>query len=95
MTTTAPKADPQPAAPAGSTPPALMSTSKAWPIGFLTVAVAVFVVYEWLLPEASSDVRNLVQDWLPLISINEAVIWTIFALGLNIVVGYAGLLDLG
>ena len=35
------------------------------------------------------------QDWLPLISINEAVIWVIFALGLNVVVGYAGLLDLG
>jgi branched-chain amino acid transport system permease protein len=95
MTTTAPKADPQPAPSAGSAPPALMSTSRAWPIGFAIAAVAVFVVYEWLLPEASSDVRGVVQDWMPLISVNEAVIWVIFALGLNIVVGYAGLLDLG
>jgi branched-chain amino acid transport system permease protein len=95
MTTTAPKADPQPAAPEGRTPPALVSTSRAWPIGFLIAIVVVFVSYEWLLPEASSDVRSFVQDWMPLISINEAVIWATFAVGLNVVVGYAGLLDLG
>jgi branched-chain amino acid transport system permease protein len=95
MTTTTPKTDPQPAAPVGGTPPALTTTSKAWPIGFLIAVAVVFVSYEWLLPEASSDVRSLVQDWMPLISLNEAVIWVIFAVGLNIVVGYAGLLDLG
>jgi branched-chain amino acid transport system permease protein len=32
---------------------------------------------------------------MPLSALNEAVIWVIFALGLNVVVGYAGLLDLG
>jgi branched-chain amino acid transport system permease protein len=95
MTTTAPKAEPQPAAPEGRTPPPLMSTSRAWPLGFLIAVVAVFVIYEWLLPEASSDVRSFVQDWMPLISVNEAVIWATFAVGLNVVVGYAGLLDLG
>jgi branched-chain amino acid transport system permease protein len=95
MTTTAPKTEPQPAAPTGGTPPALMSTSRRWPIGFALAVVAVFVLYEWILPEASSDTREFFQNWLPLISINEAVIWVTFALGLNIVVGYAGLLDLG
>jgi branched-chain amino acid transport system permease protein len=72
-----------------------MSTSRRWPIGFALAVVAVFVLYEWILPEASSDTREFFQNWLPLISINEAVIWVTFALGLNIVVGYAGLLDLG
>jgi branched-chain amino acid transport system permease protein len=95
MTTTAPKTEPEPTAPVGTTPPALMSTSRRWPIGFALGVVLVFVFYQWLLPEASSDTQTFFQNWLPLISINEAVIWVIFALGLNVVVGYAGLLDLG
>ena len=33
--------------------------------------------------------------WLPLLPINEALIYVMAALGLNVVVGYAGLLDLG
>lgn len=95
MTTTAPKTDPEPAVPLGATPPALMSTSRRWPIGFALAVVLVFVLYQWILPESSSDVQDFFLDWFPLISINEAVIWVIFALGLNVVVGYAGLLDLG
>ena len=95
MTTTAPKTDPEPAAPVSVTPPALMSTSRRWPIGFALAVVVVFVTYQWILPEASSDVQGFFLDWFPLISINEAVIWVVFALGLNVVVGYAGLLDLG
>jgi branched-chain amino acid transport system permease protein len=35
------------------------------------------------------------QSWFPASSINESLVWVICALGLNIVVGYAGLLDLG
>ena len=35
------------------------------------------------------------KQWLPLTAVNEAVVWVICAVGLNIVVGYAGLLDLG
>jgi len=95
MTTTAPKTEPEPVAPAGATPPALMSTSRRWPIGFLLAAVLVFVFFQWLLPESSDATQTFFQNWIPLISINEAVIWVIFALGLNVVVGYAGLLDLG
>ena len=33
--------------------------------------------------------------WLPVATINECLMWAIMALGLNVVVGYAGLLDLG
>jgi branched-chain amino acid transport system permease protein len=96
MTTTAPQTDPAtPPAPGGGTPPALMSTSRAWPLGFFVAAVAVFVLYQWVLPESSDSAQEFFQEWFPLISINEAVIWVIFALGLNVVVGYAGLLDLG
>ena len=58
-------------------------------------AVVVFVFYQYVLPELSPQARSGLRAWLPLISINEALVWVICALGLNIVVGYAGLLDLG
>ena len=35
------------------------------------------------------------DDWLPITTVILCVIYAVFALGLNIVVGYAGLLDLG
>ncbi|HET9140867.1 branched-chain amino acid ABC transporter permease [Actinophytocola sp.] len=66
-----------------------------WPLGFLLAAVAVYVCYEYLLPMADPAVQGWVNRWFPLISLNEALVWAMCALGLNIVVGYAGLLDLG
>ena len=39
--------------------------------------------------------QTLFQTWLPPTTVNEAMVWVICAIGLNIVVGYAGLLDLG
>ena len=39
--------------------------------------------------------QTVVREWVPLGSINESLVWVICAVGLNIVVGYAGLLDLG
>ncbi|MBN1171923.1 MAG: hypothetical protein JXA67_07090 [Micromonosporaceae bacterium] len=47
------------------------------------------------MPLLGPDARAGVRHWLPLVSVNEALVWVICALGLNIVVGYAGLLDLG
>ena len=44
------------------------------------------------LPQTIYDAITL---WLPPSAINEALVYVICALGLNIVVGYAGLLDLG
>ncbi|MBT0768880.1 branched-chain amino acid ABC transporter permease [Kineosporia sp. J2-2] len=70
-------------------------SSIAWPLGFLGVAVLIFVLNQWILPEASADVQSGFREWLPMSAVNEAVLWAIFALGLNIVVGYSGLLDLG
>src|SRR5256885_2462556 len=67
-----------------------------WPLAFTAAAVLVFIYYYldtlgYIFPGVSDTIR----EWVPLGSINEALIWTMAALGLNIVVGYAGLLDLG
>jgi branched-chain amino acid transport system permease protein len=66
-----------------------------WPTGFLAVVLLVFVLFQWVVPNASDSVSNFFDQWLPLSVVNQCVIWAIMAVGLNIVVGYAGLLDLG
>ncbi|GAB3257542.1 branched-chain amino acid ABC transporter permease [Kineosporia babensis] len=66
-----------------------------WPLGFFAAGVLVFVFNQWILPETSTEFQNGFGSWLPMTAVNEALIWAIFALGLNIVVGYSGLLDLG
>ncbi|HEU5470947.1 MAG TPA: branched-chain amino acid ABC transporter permease [Actinophytocola sp.] len=66
-----------------------------WPLGFLIAAVSIYLFYEYLLSTLDSGTQAWVNQWFPMISINEALIWAMCALGLNIVVGYAGLLDLG
>jgi branched-chain amino acid transport system permease protein len=91
MATTAPA--PTPTVP--SAPPQLSAHSRNWPIGMLVVVVLVFSLYHFVLPNASPNLQTFVDNWLAPDAINECVIWVIMALGLNIVVGYAGLLDLG
>ncbi len=76
-------------------PARITRTSRAWPIGFFALAVFIFILYRWILPDAGEGVQSAFQDWLPMSAVNEAVLWVVFALGLNIVVGYSGLLDLG
>jgi branched-chain amino acid transport system permease protein len=66
-----------------------------WPLSFTLAAVLVFVLYQWVLPQAPDGVATFFQDWLPMSTVNQCVIWATMAVGLNIVVGYAGLLDLG
>ena len=39
--------------------------------------------------------HEFMNTYLPLLNINEALVFVMAALGLNVVVGYAGLLDLG
>ena len=49
-----------------------------------------------MLPHLGTGTRTTTsRRWLPLKTLNICLIWAISALGLNIVVGYAGLLDLG
>jgi branched-chain amino acid transport system permease protein len=61
----------------------------------LLLAVGVFVLYQWVVPTLSDAAQQNFENWLSMSAVNEAVLWVVFALGLNIVVGYSGLLDLG
>src|SRR5262245_57734771 len=72
--------------------------SLRWPLGLAAGAVAIFFFYyldTYFRGAVPPPLHELVVNWLPLLSINEAMVYVIAALGLNIVVGYAGLLDLG
>ena len=71
------------------------STNRKWTIGLLIAVLVLFVLYWQILPNSPIEVQNFFRRWLSVSAVNEAVLWVVFALGLNIVVGYAGLLDLG
>jgi branched-chain amino acid transport system permease protein len=66
-----------------------------WPIGYVVVILFLFLLYFAILPNLVRPVSAPVLAWLPVATINECLMWAIMALGLNVVVGYAGLLDLG
>lgn len=66
-----------------------------WPLGYVAVIVFLFLLYQTILPSLVRSVQAPVLAWLPVATINECLMWAIMALGLNVVVGYAGLLDLG
>jgi branched-chain amino acid transport system permease protein len=68
---------------------------RRWKIGFVVLIAATFAFYQYLFDSLPETTQGFFNDWLPLISVNEALVWVICAVGLNIVVGYAGLLDLG
>ena len=70
-------------------------TQKEWAIGFLIAAVIIWSFYTFVMYRLPFDIQQVFQRWLPPTTVNEALVWAICALGLNIVVGYAGLLDLG
>jgi branched-chain amino acid transport system permease protein len=73
-----------------------LSGRVTWPLGFTALAVALFIFYYLaMMGYLAPGVTEFSQKWLPVVSTNEAMIYVIGALGLNIVVGYAGLLDLG
>ena len=73
------------------------ASHRQWALGYLAVAAVMFVIYQYLLPwdGLPGPIYDFLQLWLPPTSVNEALVYAICALGLNIVVGYAGLLDLG
>jgi branched-chain amino acid transport system permease protein len=66
-----------------------------WPIGYVVVIFFLFFLYYAILPSLVKSVSGPISSWLPVSTINECLMWAIMALGLNVVVGYAGLLDLG
>ncbi|MEI6109729.1 MAG: branched-chain amino acid ABC transporter permease, partial [Actinomycetes bacterium] len=61
----------------------------------VSVVATVFVLNKFLLTYLNSDVQKFFNSWFSLSSLAEIMIWILMALGLNIIVGYAGLLDLG
>jgi branched-chain amino acid transport system permease protein len=82
------------------TPPSrrrgLVPHSARWPLGFAIAAIALFALYYFVYyGPAAPGFKVWVQHWLSLSSMNESLVWVMCALGLNVVVGYAGLLDLG
>ena len=66
-----------------------------WIRGFTIAAIAVWAFYAFVVDKLPDALQSFFQSWFPASSLNEALVWVICALGLNIVVGYAGLLDLG
>lgn len=66
-----------------------------WPAGFVVVVALLFAFYNNVEPNLQDNVASGINDWLPISTVNESLVWVIMALGLNVVVGYAGLLDLG
>ncbi len=71
------------------------SSHKKWAIGFSIAAVVIWVFYTYIMYNLPDGPQTIFQNWLPPTTVNESLVWVICALGLNIVVGYAGLLDLG
>jgi branched-chain amino acid transport system permease protein len=82
------------AAPGRSRSP-LTNRLRSLPVILVILAVLVFVFYQFILGGLVQPVQDFFENWLPLTSLNQCIIWATLAIGLNIVVGYAGLLDLG
>jgi branched-chain amino acid transport system permease protein len=72
-----------------------LTHNARWAIAFTVLGIVVFVGYHWIYPNMNNNVQTFIDSWMPLSVVDEMMVWTICALGLNIVVGFAGLLDLG
>mgnify|MGYP000585446510 CR=1 FL=1 len=72
-------------------------SNRKWIIGYSIAGFVLFITYQFLLPwdGLPSGIYQAINQWFPPSAINESLVYVIMALGLNIVVGYAGLLDLG
>src|SRR3954462_2896771 len=79
----------------GREAPTLQRRLRSLPVLFTALALLVFVFYEFILGGLVQPIQAFFDSWLPLSSLNQCLIWATLAVGLNIVVGYAGLLDLG
>ena len=71
---------------------------QRWPLALLAVAVVIFLFYYvdvYVEGAVAPQFHDFMSRWLSLKTINLCMVWVMLAVGLNIVVGYAGLLDLG
>jgi branched-chain amino acid transport system permease protein len=82
-------------------PPALrasLATNLKWSVGLTAAAIAYFVFYyldTYFRGSIPDFLHDFMTTWLPIQPINVSIVYVMLALGLNVVVGYAGLLDLG
>jgi branched-chain amino acid transport system permease protein len=82
-------------------PPALrasLATNLRWSVGLTAAAIAYFLFYyldTYFRGSIPDFLHDLMTTWLPIQPINVSIVYVMLALGLNVVVGYAGLLDLG
>ena len=65
--------------------------NRTWAISLSAAVAALFVLYHWILPASPASVQSFVRGWFGVDSMNQMLIYVIMSLGLNIVVGYAGL----
>lgn len=72
-----------------------VTSNRKWAIGFISVVAVIFLLNVFVLPNSGTQVQRFFNAWFSLTSMAEIMIWILMALGLNIIVGYAGLLDLG
>ncbi len=72
-------------------------SNRKWALGYTIAGALLFLIYQFLLPwdGLPDGIYRGVYQWMPPAAVNESLVYVIMALGLNIVVGYAGLLDLG
>jgi len=72
-------------------------SNRNWIRGYTIAGLFLFITYQFLLPwdGLPSGIYQAVNRWMPPAAVNESLVYVIMALGLNIIVGYAGLLDLG
>lgn len=72
-------------------------SNRNWIRGYTIAGLVLFITYQFLLPwdGLPSGIYQAVNRWMPPAAVNESLVYVIMALGLNIIVGYAGLLDLG
>ena len=72
-------------------------SNRKWIIGYSIAGLILFITYQFLIPWEGLPlgIYDAVYQWMPPSAVNESLVYVIMALGLNIVVGYAGLLDLG
>ncbi len=91
----------RPTRPVKVAPPGLrasLATNLTWSVALTAAAIAYFVFYyvdTYFRGSVPDVLHDLMTNGLPIQSINVSIVYVIMALGLNVVVGYAGLLDLG
>ena len=71
------------------------TSQRTWALSLTAISLATWAFFTYGLDKTPQGVQDWVQTWVPPSTVNESLVWVICALGLNIVVGYAGLLDLG